>query len=241
MNVDERHPYYQYHSHESVYRYHNFMPQLVPSILETTKEGFLDVYRQEIKLPNAERIQVDFSDGIFVPNKILPIEEIDVLNPAFDWEAHLMVKEPKDFLDYKICGFKTIIIHYEAFAEKDDILKAITSIKSQGMEPALCINPDTEISALEEFKDVVKHFQIMSVYPGYQGTPFVEKTYDRITELRKQVPNAIIEVDGGVGLGNIKKLALAGADLLILGSSITKAPNMAEAWERLNQQLTINQ
>lgn len=216
------------------------MSQLVPSILETTKEGFLNIYRQEIKLPNVERIQIDFGDGIFVPNKILPVSEIDVLNPAFHWEAHLMVSEPKDFLDYKICGFNTVIIHYEAFAEKNDILPTIESIKSQGMESAICVNPDTEISVLAEFKDIVKHFQIMSVYPGYQGTPFVEKTYQRIAELRKLMPNAIIEVDGGVGFGNIKQLALAGADLLILGSAITKAHNMAEAWEKLNQQLTIN-
>jgi ribulose-phosphate 3-epimerase len=213
------------------------MAQLVPSILETTKEGFLNIYRQETKLPGVERIQVDFGDGIFVPNKILPVEEMDVLNPAFHWEAHLMIKEPRDFLDYKICGFKTVIIHYEAFKNQEEILSAIKEIKSQGMEPALCVNPDTEISALGRFADVVRHFQIMGVYPGYQGTPFVEKTYGRVAELRSLMPNAIIEVDGGVSSGNIKQLISAGADLLILGSAITKVPNMAEAWEKLNAEV----
>lgn len=214
-----------------------FMSQLVLSILETTKEGFLNIYRQETKLPGVDRIQIDFGDGIFVPNKILTASEIDVLNPAFHWEAHLMVSEPKDFLDYKICGFKTIIIHYEAFAQKSDILKAIESIKSQGMEPALCVSPDTKILILGEFKNNVNHFQIMSVFPGYQGTPFVEETYLRIAELREFAPNAIIEVDGGVGIGNVKKLVAAGADLLILGSAITKAPNMLEAWEKLQEEI----
>jgi ribulose-phosphate 3-epimerase len=213
------------------------MPQLVPSILETTKDGFQNIYRQETLLPNAERIQVDFGDGIFVPNKILPIEEIDVLNPAFHWEAHLMVSEPKDFLDYKICGFKTVIIHYEAYKNSGTILSAIEKIKSQGMDPALCLNPDTEISVLHEFADKVRHFQLMGINPGFQGTPFFEKTYDRIRKLRKLIPNAIIEIDGGVGIGNIKQLISSGADLLILGSVITKAPNMTEAWEKLQAEI----
>src|ERR1051326_5987801 len=171
------------------------MAQLVPSILETTKEGFLATYAKETKLPGVERIQVDFGDGIFVPNKMLAISEMDVLNPAFHWEAHLMIKEPKDFLDYQICGFKTLVIHFEAFTSSVDIVKAMHDIKEQGMEAALCVNPDTEIKVLKNFADYTTHFQIMSVYPGYQGTPFVEKTYDRIAELRTLVPNAIIEVD----------------------------------------------
>ena len=69
----------------------------------------------------------------------------------------------------------------------------------------------------------------MSVNPGFQGTPFLENTYNRVEELRKLLPDAIIEVDGGVNLGNVKKIAQSGADLIILGSAITKAPNMAEA------------
>ena len=217
------------------------MAKLVPSILETTKEGFLATYAKETKLPGVDRIQVDFGDGIFVPNKMLPVTEMDALNPAFHWEAHLMVKEPKDFLDYKICGFKTIVIHFEAFSSSVDIVKAMHDIKELGLEPALCVSPDTEVKVLGGFADYTTHFQLMSVYPGYQGTPFVEKTYDRIKELRKLIPNAIIEIDGGVGLTNVKKIADAGADMMILGSSITKAPDMLQAYEAIQGELlTIN-
>jgi ribulose-phosphate 3-epimerase len=90
---------------------------------------------------------------------------------------------------------------------------------------------------LKDFLEVVKHFQLMSVYPGYQGTSFVEKTFERIGELRSLAPNAIIEVDGGVGMGNIKKLISSGADLLILGSAITKVPSMLDAWEKLREEI----
>ena len=211
------------------------MPIIVPSILETTKEGFLNTYNQETKLPGADRIQVDFGDGVFVPNKILSVDEIDSLNPAFKWEAHLMIKEPDNFLDYKICGFNTIIIHYEAFPNEYLIFKAIEKIKAQSMEPALCINPKTDVKVLLTFKNVVNHFQIMSVVPGFQGTPFLENTFSRVAELRKLLPNAIIEVDGGVGFNNAKKIVDAGANLLILGSVITKVPNMLEAWIKMKE------
>lgn len=216
------------------------MSQLVPSILETTKEGFLNVYHQETKLPGVERIQVDFGDGIFVRNKILPASEIDVLNPTFHWEAHLMIKEPTEFLDYQICGFKTIIVHFEAFKNIDGLLAAINAIKSSGMEPAVCLKNETPVNVLLQMAKQVNHFQLMSVNPGFQGTPFLENTYERVVELRRLLPNAIIEVDGGINMSNVKKISQSGADLLILGSSITKAPNMGEAWEKIQAEINKN-
>jgi len=216
------------------------MSQLVPSILETSKDGFLRTYSQETKLPGVTRIQVDFGDGIFVPNEILPVTEIDALNPAYHWEAHLMVNEPVDFLDYQICGFKTIIIHYEAFKLPTQLRLALQDIKSQGIEAALCINPETPVSVLKDFENEIKHFQLMGVTPGFQGTPFIESTYERIEELRKLIPNAIIELDGGVNLSNVKKIADAGVDLLILGAAITKAQNMLEAYEKIQNELNKN-
>ncbi len=216
------------------------MSQLVPSILETDKNKFLDIYFRETKLPGVERIQVDFGDGIFVPNVILPASEIDVLNPAFHWEAHLMVKEPQDFLDYQICGFNTIIVHYEAYDSVENLKRALTAIKSMGMEPGLCIKNETQISVLADLKDLVNHFQLMGIVPGFQGTTFLENTYGRVAELRSLVPTAIIEVDGGISLANIKKVATAGADLIILGSAITKVPNMQDAWEKLNAEINGN-
>ena len=216
------------------------MSLLVPSILETTKEGFLATYAKEVKLPGVTRIQVDFGDGVFVPNKILDIKEIDVLSPAIHWEAHLMLQEPEDFLDYQICGFKTIILHYEAYKTPEDLRRALSAIKAMGMEPVLCLKNETPVSVAAEFSEIVNHFQLMSVKPGFQGTPFLESVYERITELRSLLPNAIIEVDGAVNKDNVKLLVKAGADLLILGSSITKAPNMQEAFEEIQNELSKN-
>ncbi|HVY68020.1 MAG TPA: hypothetical protein VHA30_03970 [Patescibacteria group bacterium] len=213
------------------------MAQLVPSILESSREDFWAVYAQEIKLPGVSRIQVDFGDGVFVPNRMLPVSELDVLSPAVDWEAHLMLQAPLDFLDYQICGFKTIIIHYEAYSSAAEVGRALAAIAAVGLQPALCIKNETPVEVLPEFAGQTSHFQLMSVKPGFQGTPFLENTYGRIAALRRLLPNAIIEVDGGVKLENIRQLAASGADYLILGSSITKAPSMPEAFQRLQDEL----
>ena len=216
------------------------MSQLVPSILETSKDAFLRMYAQEVKLPGATRIQVDFGDGIFVPHKMLDIAEIDSLTPAIHWEAHLMVNEPQDFLDYQISGFKTIILHYEAFKNMEDLHQAIATIRSMGMEPVLCLKNETPVAIATEFAKEIDQFQLMSVKPGMQGTPFLPNTYQRIAELRTLLPNAIIEIDGGITLDNAKSLSEAGADLLILGSAITKVPNMPEAWEKIQRSLSMS-
>jgi ribulose-phosphate 3-epimerase len=213
------------------------MPQIVPAILENTKEQFLDKISRVIKLPGLERIQVDFGDGEFVPNKILPIEQINTLNPAFHWEAHLMLKEPQDFLDYEISGFKTILIHYEAYKNKDDIKKALKSLKQYGFKAGVVVNPFTKISVLAEYKELADQFLIMGVNPGFQGQDFIEETIDRAAELRKLIPSAIIEVDGGVSLKNAKKLAKAGADLLVVGSALVKQPDILRVYEALMNEI----
>ncbi|MDE2312339.1 MAG: hypothetical protein KGJ93_04625 [Patescibacteria group bacterium] len=215
------------------------MPQIVPAILEETKEGFLERIGSVIKLSELSRIQVDFGDGEFIEKKLLPADEIGPLNPTFEWEAHLMVRQPADFLDYKIAGFSVIAVHYEAFESKADIHRAVKAIRDGGLKPALVINPETKVEVLAEF-DNVSQFQIMGVHPGRQGQPFLPQTQERIRELRKLLPDAIIEVDGGINETNIKQIAQAGADLIVVGSALVKARDIKSAYEKLVSILNSN-
>ena len=211
------------------------MAKIVPAILEAAHEGFLDKVSRVTKIPGVSRIQVDFGDGVFVPGKLLSVSEMDSLNPAYTWEAHLMIQEPQDFLDYQICGFKTIIVHFEAFKSVDNLKVALKSIESFGMEPAICIKPATPIAVLDPFLTSIKHFQIMSVEPGAQGQAFIESSLKKVADFRKLCPTAIIEIDGGVNETNIKKVAEAGADLIIAGSAVVGQENPAESFEKLTQ------
>lgn len=209
------------------------MAKIVPAILETDKAHFLETLSKVLKISGLERIQVDFGDGVFVPNRMLPVSKMDTLNPAFHWEAHLMCQEPKDFLDYQICGFDTILIHYESYKSKKDLIYALESIKELGLKAGLVLNPGTKIKVADDFAEHCGHFMLMSVNPGFQGQSFLPETLDRIRLLRQAHPQAVIEVDGGMNIKNARSAAAAGCDFIGVGSAITKAGNMQEAFDLL--------
>lgn len=213
------------------------MAQIVPAILEQTKEDFLDKLTRVSKLPGVERIQVDFGDGKFIPNAMLPVTEIEVLNPAFHFEAHLMVEQPKDFFDYQLSGFKTVLVHYEAFPNETELKAALAAIRAAGLKPGLCLKTETPVEVVKAFYNEVEQFQLMGVNPGFQGQPFLESTFGRVAELRRLLPNAIIEVDGGVSRGNARRLKESGADLLVVGSALIRAPDIQVTYEQLLQEI----
>jgi ribulose-phosphate 3-epimerase len=212
------------------------MAKIVPAILEKEKTEFLKKVGQVTKLPGVVKIQVDFGDGEFVPDKLLDSSEMDTLNPAFQWEAHLMVKNPSDFLDLQICGFKTVILHFEAFASRDDLNLALHQVRTMGMKCGLAINPETPAEALKGFE--ADQFLIMGVHPGRQGNEFIPETLEKVKQIRAIYPHAIIEVDGGVNETNIKSVKEAGADLICVGSALVKAEDVGLAYEKLLAQIT---
>ena len=215
------------------------MPTIIPAILEKTKETFLQKLFLVCKIPGVERIQVDFGDGEFIENKLLEAGEMDTLNPAFHWEAHLMVQSPNDFLDYQICGFKTLIVHCEAFPSVDDLVTSLQNIKSLGLKAGVAINPATPVKVLAGIK--ADQYLIMSVIPGKQGQSFIENTLNKAKELRKLIPGAIIEVDGGVNLANINSIAQADIDLIVAGSAVLSGGKPAENFEKLKVEMNKNQ
>lgn len=212
------------------------MSQILPAILETTKEGFEDKISRVVKLSGLKRIQVDFGDGIFIENQLLAASEMDTLNPAFEWEAHLMVKAPNDFLDYQICGFKTLIVHYEAFESPEKLDVTLADIKQMGFKTGVAINPDTPVTVLKNV--AADQYLIMSVVPGKQGQAFIPSTINKVKELRALMPHAIIEVDGGVNEKNVKALKEAGTDLICVGSALVKAEDIPHTFEKLEKEIS---
>ncbi len=209
------------------------MSIIIPAILESTKEGFEQKLSLISRIPGVERVQVDFGDGEFITTQLLSAADMDVLNPAIIWEAHLMVRNPKDFLDYQLSGFSTIVVHYEAFENLQSLNFTLDEIKKMGFKTGVAINPTTPINILKDVE--ADQYLIMSVVPGKQGQSFITATIARIKELRKLIPNAIIEIDGGVNLSVVKEVSQAGADLIVAGSAIVNEGNPAENYEKLKQ------
>lgn len=211
------------------------MPTIVPAILEETRSGLEDKVFQLTRISGVGRLQVDFGDGDFVPHKTLSVAEIEPLNPAFHWEAHLMVRQPHNFLDYQIAGFQTIVLHYESFLKEELIDEAAGEIKKLGLKPAIAINPETPVSVLRYFGDTIDQFTVLSIHPGFQGHDFLPQSYERVRELKSIMPHATIEVDGGVKAENAAELLNAGADMLVVGSALfIEGSTPAEQFELLH-------
>lgn len=209
------------------------MALIIPAILEKDRISFDDKLFIIERILGVEKIQVDFCDGQFVPTTSLNVREFDVLNPAFTWEAHLMIKNPTDFLDYKMAGFNTIILHYEAFDSEENLEKALEEIVAIGLTPAVAINPETPVSVLRYFTDTIKQFTVLSVHPGTQGAEFLPDSLSRIASLRELAPHAIIEVDGGIKQTNISSVIGVGADNIAIGSALFETDNAQNDYDHL--------
>lgn len=213
------------------------MALIVPAILEETENGFAEKAKLIERLPEVKRIHVDFADGQFVSSKTLLIEEFDVLNPAFEWEAHLMVKEPIDFLDYKIAGFNTVTLHYEAFENIESLKTALQKIGEQKMKRGVAINPQTPVESLEAVIEFVDQITVMSVVPGFQGSPFEPNALEKIKELKAKYSQCIIEIDGSVNEQTLSEVIKSGPDLMVVGSAIVKAANPENSYQKLRSHL----
>lgn len=214
------------------------MAIVVPAILESSREGFIEKEFILKQFGELERVQVDFADGIFVKNKTLEIEDLEPLNPVYTWEAHLMIKAPEDFFSFKLAGFNIILVHYESYDSEEDLKKALRKIKALGLKVGLVINPETSIEVCGDFKDEIDQILIMGVVPGFQGSPFIPDTINKIKETAILLPNVPIEVDGGVNMSNIKELKQAGAEFLAVGSGLFGTVNPAESFTKLSDEIS---
>lgn len=216
------------------------MAIVVPAILEENIEGFQDKVAAILSVPTVSRVHIDFSDGIFTNHKILGINEIGILNPAYYWEAHLLLENPrKHFFDAKLAGFNCVIVPFEAFNGKEELRATAQELREYKISPALGLNPQTPVEECFPFLDLYDHVLALSVDPGYQGQPFQEAVFERINKLREYKKDVKIEADGGVKMDNARRLAHAGAEFLVAGSALFK-PLSDESDAPLSMTVTEN-
>ena len=191
------------------------MIEIVPAILVKDKADF------ERKLASVsahvKRVQIDIMDGKFVPNTTLSPEEFPPIPKKLLVEYHLMVENPLDYV--RRIGKKGAIyeLHVESLKEIG-VEKAIASVKKMGGRVALAISPDTPVSAVAPYLAHVEHVLVMTVYPGFSGQKYLPAMEKKMRELAGM--GAVVEVDGGVGLGSARSAAAAGATLLGVASAI---------------------
>lgn len=205
---------------------------IIPAILETNPKEFQAKLKEVCTLKGIKAVQIDFADGEFVATKTVAASDIKLPKSKLQFEAHLMVKNPQDFSDYKKAGFDKIILHYESFENEQELESALEAVVKLKMIPALAISPTTSVSVLRYYTDNIMNFTLLSVVPGRQGQEMLPDTVERLMELRDHSNGATIEVDGGVNADNIAGLIDAGATDCVVGSALVHG-DIAENYQTL--------
>jgi ribulose-phosphate 3-epimerase len=176
---------------------------------------------------------IDVMDGVFVPNISfgLPVIKSIRKHARKPFDVHLMIVEPDRYIHaFRDAGADHLTVHLEACPH---LHRSVQAIKAAGMKAGVAINPHSNVTLLEDVMADIDLVCLMSVNPGFGGQKFIERTYARISalkELRTRTGSqALIEIDGGVGLENARKLAENGADVLVAGNSVFGAQDPAAA------------
>ena len=182
-------------------------------------------------------MHIDVMDGHFVPNLTFGpcvLEKISSIS-SVPLDVHLMVKDVSKFVELFLpLKPKFLSFHIEAEAHP---IKLCEYLRTQGIHPAITLNPHTPISSLEHLIEFVDMVLLMSVNPGFGGQKFLPLVYDKIRELRalieKKQAKVFIEVDGGVNGLNAADLEEAGADILVAGNYIFSSNDYKNAIKSL--------
>jgi len=181
----------------------------------------------------------DVGDGHFVePITIGPIvlqsvsEHAHAAGAFFD--VHLMVERPaKYFEPFAAAGADSVTFHFEAV---DDVAGTIATARGHGLQVGVAFNPESEPGAVAAVAAAADLVLCMAIHPGYSGLPFREEAFARVGELRELLPAGVfIQVDGGVGEGNIAELHERGAALFVAGTSVFASADPPEAYRHLAQ------
>lgn len=197
---------------------------IAPSIL-SADFARLGADVEAVVAAGADVIHFDVMDNHYVPNLTVgplvckALRDYGITAPI---DVHLMVK-PVDRIipDFAEAGATLISVHPEATEHVDRTLQLI---RENGCKAGLVFNPATPLHWLDHVLDRLDFVLLMSVNPGFGGQRFIESALDKVARVRETIDRSglpiRLEIDGGVKVDNIGRIAAAGADMFVAGSAI---------------------
>lgn len=211
-------------------------PAVLPSLL-MCDFGNLEAELDRLVAAGVKGLHLDVMDGHFVPNLTYGMPIVAGLRRLTELplDVHLMISDPLRYAAPMVdAGADLLTFHVEAVR---DPAETAQRIKACGVGVGITLNPDTPLEAIEPALDVVDLVLVMSVNAGFGGQQFNPVALDRLRTLRRDHPDLILEIDGGMDTETIGPAAAAGCDLFVVGSAIFQRDDYAPAIDELTAAL----
>lgn len=219
------------------------MAVIAPSILSADFMNLGEEVRR-IEKVGAQILHVDVMDGNFVPNLTIGVPVVEKLSQwtELPLDVHLMIANPEQTVDLYIdAGANYLSVHFETVIHLDRLLDRILE---RGVKPGVVLNPHTPVSVLEEVLPKCHHVLLMSVNPGFGGQQFISSSFQKVRKLKSLIDSqglsVKIEIDGGIGPGNVREAVESGVDIVVAGSAIFGSEDPKEAFLQMEKNAGIN-
>ncbi|MBE7088865.1 MAG: ribulose-phosphate 3-epimerase [Clostridiales bacterium] len=214
------------------------MIKVAPSILSANFAAMGEDIKKLQKF-GADVIHCDVMDGTFVGPITFGGQMVKAIRPltTLPLDVHLMIEHPQTQIKFFAdAGADIITVHYEACNKISPtyLRETLQLIKSYGVKCGAVVNPDTDVENIFPVFDICDMVLIMSVFPGYGGQKFIPTALEQVKKAREYAikigkGDMDIEIDGGVNLQNAQTVREAGANVIVAGSAVFNAEDMAGA------------